>query len=78
LIGFQQITKSWSTRRIAALAVLLACVAALTIGAAIGWRMVDEAAIAASGAARARVIGHFVAGGVAAGGLDHHRRHRPG
>ena len=65
LVGFQQITKSWSTRRIAATAVLLACIGALTILAAVGWRIVDEAAIAAIGEARARIIGHFVAGGVA-------------
>lgn len=57
--GFQIVTKSWSTRRLAAVALSLAGLAGLTIGAIIGWRLVGEAE--SSETAR-RLIGHLAAG----------------
>ncbi|HSR56366.1 MAG TPA: exonuclease domain-containing protein [Alphaproteobacteria bacterium] len=59
--GFQRITNSWSTRRIAATALALAGLAGLTVMAAMGWRAAGEAASA--DAARS-LIGHFAAGAV--------------
>jgi len=57
MTGFQQITKSWSTRRIAALALVLAGVGGLTILAAIGWRAFDEAPSREAAMGLARQLG---------------------
>ncbi len=61
MTGFQQITKTWSTRRIAALAFVLAGVGGLTILAAIGWRAFDEAPSREAAMSLAR---HLAAGGL--------------
>ena len=57
MTGFQQITKTWSTRRIAALALVLAGVGGLTILAAIGWRVFDEAPSREAATSVARQLG---------------------
>jgi DNA polymerase-3 subunit epsilon len=62
MTGFQQITKMWSTRRIAALALVLAGVGGLTILGAIAWRALDEVA---SREVATSLAGHLGAGGFA-------------
>jgi len=59
--GFQNITKSWSTRRIAAVALLLAGLVGLTVLIAIGWRALGAAA---SPESARTLLGHIAAGGV--------------
>ncbi len=63
MTGFQQITKTWGTRRVAALALVLAGVGGLTILAAIGWRALDEAP--------SREAAISLAGQLGAGGLTY-------
>ncbi len=59
--GFQNITKSWSTRRIAAVAFLLAGLVGLTVLIAIGWRALGAAA---SPESARTLLGHIAAGAV--------------
>ena len=63
MTGFRQITKMWGTRRIAALALVLAGVGGLTILAAIAWRALDQAP--------SREAAISLAGQLGAGGLTY-------